>query len=136
MSASSPDAADPKLRVDKWLWQARFFKTRGLAAELVGSGKLRVNGTHVTKPAHTVRPGDVLTFPKANRIRVVRIEALGQRRGPATEAAQLYTDLDPAPRTPEPGPIPENAPAQREPGSGRPTGRQRREIDALRRRDP
>jgi ribosome-associated heat shock protein Hsp15 len=131
-----PEGAGPKLRVDKWLWQARFFKTRGLAAEVAGSGKLRVNGSHVTKAAHAVRPGDVLTFPQAARVRVVRIEVLGQRRGPASEAMQLYTDLDPQPLTQAQEPNSEPVPAQRDPGSGRPTGRQRREIDALRRRDP
>jgi len=136
VSTPPSEGAGPKLRVDKWLWQARFFKTRGLATEMAGSGKLRVNGTHVAKPAHAVRPGDVLTFPQAARIRVVRIEALGQRRGPAAEAAQLYTDLDPQSPPQAPEPIPDPAPAQRDPGSGRPTGRQRREIDALRRRDP
>lgn len=133
---TGPDApkgdAEAKLRVDKWLWQARFFKTRGLAAELAGSGKLRINGSHSAKPSQTVRPGDVLTFPQGKRIRVIRVEAIGQRRGPASEAQALYTDLEPA----TPPPAPEPAQAAREPGAGRPTGKQRREIDALRRSDP
>jgi len=127
-----PAETAAKQRVDKWLWQARFFKTRGLAAELAGSGKLRINGLHVAKPAQPVKPGDVLTFPLGRRIRVIRIEALGHRRGPATEAQALYTDLetvsmDPAPAPPQAG---------REAGAGRPTGKERREIDTLRRRDP
>jgi len=127
----NPDAA--KLRVDKWLWQARFFKTRGLAAELAGSGKLRINGEHAAKPSQTVRPGDVLTFPQGRCIRVIRVEALGTRRGPATEAQALYTDLDP-PTAPSPDQPPAEAPvAERDPGTGRPTGKARREIDALRR---
>ena len=121
-----------KLRVDKWLWQARFFKSRGQAGEVAASGRLRVNGSHVGKAAHAVRPGDVLTFPQGRRIRVVRIEALGTRRGPAVEATTLYSDLDPpaaraadeAPRPPE---------AQRPAGEGRPTKRERRKIDAFRR---
>ena len=134
------EAASPeKLRVDKWLWQARFFKTRGLAAELAGSGRLRINSEHVAKPAQTVRPGDVLTFPQGDVIRVIRIEAIGLRRGPAPEAQELYTDLEPAPAKPAAGTVPPvqaGTPASREPGSGRPTGKARREIDQLRRRDP
>ena len=128
-------ASSEKLRVDKWLWQARFFKTRGLAAGLAGSGRLRINSEHVAKPAQTVRPGDVLTFPQGDRIRVIRIEAIGTRRGPAPEARALYSDLDEA--TPadirEPEPVP---PAEREAGTGRPTKKERREIDALQRNDP
>ena len=121
-----------KLRVDKWLWQARFFKSRGLAGEVAASGRLRVNGNHVLKPAHAVRPGDVLTFPQGRRIRVIRIEALGARRGPAAEAATLYSDLDPpAPAAAADAPQPVNP--QREPGQGRPTKRERRKIDAMRR---
>jgi ribosome-associated heat shock protein Hsp15 len=130
------EAALPeKLRVDKWLWQARFFKTRGLAAELAGSGRLRVNSEHVAKPAQMVRPADVLTFPQGKRIRVIRIDALGHRRGPAPEARTLYTDLDEAVpvENREPHPVP---PAEREAGAGRPTKKERREIDAMRRNDP
>ena len=82
------------LRLDKWLWQARFFKTRGLSAELVSKGRVRVNGQPVSKPGRAVRPGDVLTFPQGNAVRVIRILALGERRGPAAEAQALYHDLD------------------------------------------
>ena len=122
-----------KQRIDKWLWQARFFKTRGLAARLAGSGKLRINGTHSAKPSQTIKPGDVLTFPQGRSIRVIRIEALGLRRGPAPEAQALYTDLEP---TIPPAKTSEPTPAAREPGSGRPSGRARREIDLFRRRNP
>jgi ribosome-associated heat shock protein Hsp15 len=128
-----------KVRVDKWLWQARFFKTRGLAAELAGSGRLRINREHVAKPAQPVRPGDVLTFPQGDRIRVIRIEALGTRRGPAPEARALYTDLDEAAAGPDSGQKPDPRPtpaAERDAGAGRPTKKERREIDALRRDDP
>jgi ribosome-associated heat shock protein Hsp15 len=90
-----------KLRLDKWLWQARFFKSRGLAAELIEAGSVRVNGTRVTRPGRDVMEGDTLTFPLGTRIRVIRILALGQRRGPASEAQALYHDLDPI-ATPEP----------------------------------
>ena len=74
--AADPDSPPLKLRIDKWLWQARFFKTRSLAAKAV-SGGLRVNGTSVSKPAFAVGPGDVLTFTQARAVRVIRIAALG-----------------------------------------------------------
>ena len=84
------------LRIDKWLWQARFCKTRSLAAQLVAEGRVRVNAVRISKPARSVVPGDVLTFPMGSQIRVVRILALGTRRGPAPEAQRLYEDLAPA----------------------------------------
>ncbi|WP_116131451.1 RNA-binding S4 domain-containing protein [Tropicimonas sp. IMCC34043] len=87
----------PSLRIDKWLWQARFFKTRSLAAKQVSDGKVRVNAVRITKPARTVGPGDVLTFVMGDDIRVVRVLALGARRGPAAEARLLYEDLAPPP---------------------------------------
>ena len=90
---SAPDPASAGLRLDKWLWQARFFKTRALAAQLVGKGRLRINQTIVTKAHHRVRPGDVLTFPQGRIVRVVRVVGLGSRRGPASEAQTLYEDL-------------------------------------------
>ncbi|WP_404818320.1 RNA-binding S4 domain-containing protein [Ruegeria aquimaris] len=83
-----------KMRIDKWLWHARFFKTRGLAAEAAGNGRTRVNGSRISKPAHAVAPGDVLTFVQAGNVRLIRVEALGTRRGPASEAQTLYRDLD------------------------------------------
>jgi ribosome-associated heat shock protein Hsp15 len=91
MSASYP--ATTGLRLDKWLWQARFFKTRALAAQGVGKGRLRINQTIVTKAHHRIRPGDVLTFPQGSLVRVVRVVELGSRRGPASEAQSLYEDL-------------------------------------------
>lgn len=90
---SAPDPASAGLRLDKWLWQARFFKTRALAAQLVGKGRLRINQAIVTKAHHRVRPGDVLTFPQGRTVRVVRVVELGSRRGPAGEAQTLYEDL-------------------------------------------
>ena len=87
----------PKLRLDKWLFHARFFKTRDLAQDCVESGHLRLNAQRCKKPGHGVVVGDVLTFPQGGQIRVVRVLALAERRGPATEAQALYCDLD-APR--------------------------------------
>ena len=81
-------------RADKWLYFARFFKTRALAAEVVTGGHLRVNGVKAGKPAHPVGPGDVRTFVPAGRGRVVRVRAAGSRRGPASEARALYAEID------------------------------------------
>lgn len=106
------------LRADKWLWRARFFKTRSLAARACEAG-LRVNGARTEKPAAAVRPGDVLTFAQGPRIRVVEVVSLGERRGPAPEAQALYRDRAP----PEP-PKPREGP--------RPTKRDRRALDAFR----
>ncbi len=87
--------APAHIRLDKWLWYARFFKTRSLAAKVVSAGHVRVNSARVGKPAHAIGPGDTLTFPQGRRIRVVRLLAVGRRRGPAPEARALYEDLTP-----------------------------------------
>lgn len=86
--------SDDGIRLDKWLWQARFFKSRSLASKICEAGKVRVDGDIVRKSHYTVRVGNVLTFPKARDVQVVRIEALGTRRGPATEARTLYTPIE------------------------------------------
>lgn len=121
------------LRLDKWLFFARFCKSRQVAAALCESGRLRVGGAIVSKPHYKLRVGDVLTFPQGRFIRVVRVEALGSRRGPASEAATLYEDLSPpgqqAPLPAKPQPA---VPARREPGAGRPTKRERRRIEQFR----
>ena len=85
----------PKLRLDTWLFRARFFKSRALAAEVVEAGHLRLNSQPCSKPGHGVGVGDVLTFAQGDRIRVLRILAVGDRRGPAGEARLLYADLAP-----------------------------------------
>ena len=117
------------LRLDKWLWYARFFKSRSKATRFCVSSRLRVNSTVIDKAHYRVRPGDVLTFPKGPHIRVVRIRMLGVRRGPVAEARTLYDDLEP------PTPPGENTaappPAPRERGAGRPTKAERRAIERL-----
>jgi ribosome-associated heat shock protein Hsp15 len=113
-------------RIDKWLWHARVVKTRTLAAGLVGGGHVRINRIRVTKPSQPVQPGDVLTVAVRDRIVVLRVEAIGARRGPASEAQSLFTDLSP-PVQAEPAIAPT---AARPRGSGRPTKRERRQIDA------
>jgi ribosome-associated heat shock protein Hsp15 len=119
------------MRIDKWLWAARFFKTRTDAQRHVTRGRLRLDGKVMSKPHRLVRTGDVLTFPKAEDIRVIKVVAMATRRGPASEASLLYEDLaPPQPRlkSDAPRPIPFE---QRAPGAGRPTKRERREIDRL-----
>lgn len=101
-SAKVDSSAGPRLRLDKWLWQARFFKTRALAAQLIAAGSVRVNGTRISRPGRDVAPGDVLIFPQGPRLRVIRILALGLRRGPAPEAQELYLDLEPHADLPDP----------------------------------
>lgn len=118
-----------KLRVDKWLWYARFFKTRTLAAAQVSAGHVRLNSDRIHKPSVAVGPGDVLTFAQGTHIRVIQIEQLGIRRGPAPEAQALYTDLDP-PQPKQDKPPPANPAFE---GKGRPTGRDRRRLEVSRR---
>jgi ribosome-associated heat shock protein Hsp15 len=120
-------------RIDKWLWYARFFKSRSLAAKICEARKVRLNGTVVTKPSHPVKEDDVLTFAQRRGIRVVRIADLGSRRGPAAEAATLYEDLAP-PETPKPKAEAEPG-IVRESGAGRPTKAERRATDRLRGRN-
>jgi len=126
------NGSQPTLRVDKWLWHARFFKSRSLAQALVGAGRLRVNSQPISKPHHSVRQGDVLTFPQGRRIRVIEVVAIGTRRGPASEAQALYADLAPPEEQRRTETAAAPAPALRERGSGRPTKKERREIDRLR----
>lgn len=126
-----PDAADngESLRLDKWLWFARFFKSRSLASGQCQAGKVRVDGNVVTKAHFALRPGHVLTFVQGNHVRVVKVLALGARRGPAPEAQELYEDL--APPTPETALPRDPATAPRSRGAGRPTKKQRRETTSL-----
>ena len=118
--------APAKIRIDKWLWHGRFFKTRTLAAKVVTGGHVRVNGQKISKASHSVTPGDVLTFPQAKIIRVVRVEGLGTRRGPAPEAQTLFFDMtEPKDDTP---------PRMTYSGKGRPTKRDRRNLDLMKSR--
>ena len=85
------------LRLDKWLCHARIFKTRGLAAARIEAGGIRVNGHPCRKPGRAVRPGDVLTVSAYQRVRVLTVLGLSDRRGPAPEAQLLYREdlIDP-----------------------------------------
>jgi ribosome-associated heat shock protein Hsp15 len=119
---------DDSLRIDKWLWAARVFKTRSLAATACAGGKVDVNEQSV-KPAKLVHPGDLVHVTIGPLRRVLRIAALSERRGPALEARQLYEDLTP----PAPPRIRAMPVGVRALGAGRPTKRERRAIDRLRR---
>jgi ribosome-associated heat shock protein Hsp15 len=124
--------ANAAQRIDKWLWFARVAKSRSLAAKLVTEGAVRINRIKTTKPADSVKPGDVITVTVRHHVRVLEVRSPGVRRGPAPEAAALYADLTPPP------PPKEDAAAtgpQRGPGAGRPTKRDRRLIDKLRERE-
>lgn len=132
MSSPGPDdsSATPRQRLDQWLWHARIFKSRSLAAKLCRARKVRVDGTPTTKASHTIIPGDVLTLQKDRRVRIFKVLALGRRRGPAAEAQLLYEDLSPPP-PPREERVVRGSPAAREPGGGRPTKKQRRATDKL-----
>jgi len=116
------------IRVDKWLWAARVFKTRSQASVACDGGKVDVND-EAAKPARRVRAGDLITvsLPRGRR-RVLKIAGLGERRGSAEAARVLFEDLTP----PEPPRRRQALPPRREPGSGRPTKRERRDIERLR----
>ena len=85
------------VRIDIWLWRARFTKTRSLAAALVEKGAVRLTHqgrqTRLDKPSRVVHPGDEIVFARDGRITVVRVEALGERRGPPAEARALYVPI-------------------------------------------
>ena len=87
-----------QLRLDKWLWHARFCKTRGLAQQKATQGRIRINGHVVEKASHAVRVGDTMTLAHLGKVMVIKVMGLGVRRGPAAEASGLYEVLEePAP---------------------------------------
>lgn len=113
--------------MDKWLWAARFFKTRSLAAAACAGGKVDVNDESA-KPAKLVRPGDLLRVTVPGGKRIARVLAVSDHRGGGAEARLLYEDLTP----PAPPRIGRALAAYRPAGAGRPTKRERRAIDRLR----
>ena len=120
------------MRADKWLWVARLTKTRGLAADALKAGRVTINGV-VAKPAREVKPGDRVEIRTGGIRRVVDVHALAERRGPASEAAKLYTE------TPESVQAREAAAEQRrltrpvhDDAGARPTKRDRRRLDRTR----
>jgi ribosome-associated heat shock protein Hsp15 len=123
--------AGERQRIDKWLFFARVVKSRSLAAKLAQGGRVRVNRDKIDQPAHQVKAGDVLTITLDRRILVYRVLAVGERRGPAAEARLLYEDL--SPQAPKAGDAPASAlPPFREAGAGRPTKKERRDMERWR----
>jgi len=119
---------ESRQRLDKWLFFSRAVKSRTLAQKLIESGAVRVNSERTLSSDHRVGAGDVLTMSVHTRLLVWKILDAGERRGPASEAALLYEDLSPPPL-----PKTERVPvvAEREPGAGRPTKKERRDTDRL-----
>ncbi|MGI9378591.1 MAG: RNA-binding S4 domain-containing protein [Methyloligellaceae bacterium] len=129
---ASDAAAEQSQRIDKWLWFTRLTKTRSQASRMISDGKVRINKARVQKPASTVRIGDVVTAMINRNLRVLEVKELGSRRGPASEAQLLYSDITPeAPAKPKRHSAAVKSPT-REPGSGRPTKRERRKLDRFR----
>jgi ribosomal 50S subunit-recycling heat shock protein len=92
--------SDDACRADVWLWRARFFKTRSLSAKFVEEGRVRLTRagqeSRIDKAARPVKVGDTLVFAVGGRLTAVRVEAMGERRGPPAEARTLYSALDTA----------------------------------------
>lgn len=130
---SAGGLGDGRVRLDKWLWAARFFKTRSAATEAVQGGKVHLNGTRA-KPARDVRPGDLIEVTVGDTLFTVEVTALAQRRGSATQAALLYNETAESRLRRER--LREQRSAAPPPGAdmagGRPSKRDRRRIDALR----
>lgn len=114
-------------RIDSWIWSVRLTKTRSLAAAACRAGHVRVNGERV-KPAHGVRNGDEVRLRHAGRERIVVVSRLVRKRVGAAIAAECFVDNSPPPPPREETPLA----AHRDRGTGRPTKRDRREIDQLR----
>ncbi|TKT75450.1 RNA-binding S4 domain-containing protein [Aquamicrobium sp. LC103] len=124
-------AGEGRQRIDKWLFFARVVKSRSLAAKFVQAGRVRINRDKTDHPSQTVKPGDVLTITLERRVIVYRVVDCGARRGPAEEARTLYEDLTPPP-APSGQALPDALAPVRKAGSGRPTKRERRDLDAWR----
>ena len=116
-----------EVRLDKWLWAARAFRSRALAARACQGGKVDVND-RAAKPSRSVRAGDLLTISLPRGKRILRVVLLSDRRGTGAQAALLYEDMSPPPPPREARVKP---PGYREPGAGRPTKRERRLMDRL-----
>lgn len=122
-------------RIDKWLWCARFYKTRSLAGKAVSGGGIRLTRNEqtqrVTKASFCIQSNDTLAFTKGERLFIIRINDCATRRGPAPEARLLYEDLSPPPPPKEENTQKAITGFQREKGTGRPTKKDRRELDKL-----
>jgi len=121
-------AESNKVRIDKWLWMARFFKTRSLAQKAIEGGKIHLNGQR-TKPAKEIRIGDTLVVNTGHIERTLIVKAFSHRRGPAPEAALLYEEtVESIQRREQAIALHRQEAGLRSPGTGRPTKKQRRAI--------
>ncbi len=126
---SPPAAPAPRVRIDKWLWAARFFKTRSLAVQALDAGQVRVDGERV-KPARALREGERLSVRKGGLLVEVDVLALSDRRGSATIAAELYRETEASAAAREEALAQRRAAAQSGVvSSGRPTKRERRKLE-------
>ncbi len=126
---SESGAGGARVRIDKWLWAARFFRTRSLAAEAVDAGQVRVADQRV-KPAHAVRVGERIGVRKAGLVFEVDVIALSDRRGGASDAAKLYRETAESAAAREQEILRRKAAAANEPRlAGRPTKRERRKLE-------
>ncbi len=119
-------------RIDKWLWHARFFKTRSLAQKQVATGKIRVDKEKISSPSRKILPGNILTITRQRDIKIIEIVEIADKRGPYKEAQLLYNDLS------LPKPEIEKQEATKESmfriqSEGRPTKHQRKQIMAMKR---
>jgi ribosome-associated heat shock protein Hsp15 len=127
----SGDADSGRIRFDKWLWAARFYKTRSLAAQAIDAGQARLNGERV-KPAHAVRAGDAVSLRREGVVREIAVTALSDRRGPATVAATLYRETEASVAAREQALLLRKAADAVQPRfPGRPTKRERRKLGDL-----
>ena len=127
----SGDADSGRIRFDKWLWAARFYKTRSLAAQAIDAGQARLNGERV-KPAHAVRSGDAVSLRREGVVREIAVTALSDRRGPATVAATLYRETEASVAAREQALLLRKAADAVQPRfPGRPTKRERRKLGNL-----
>lgn len=128
MSSADNKTESSKLRIDKWLWAARFFKTRALAADAVECGKVLVNDARV-KPAKAVGVGDFMVIRLGPYQFVVEVLALSDKRGPAPQAQRLYKETEEGRKRREALALELKAQAQNETREGRPTKKDRRDIE-------
>lgn len=120
-----------RVRLDKWLWAARFLKTRRLALEAIAGGKIHVDGVR-PKPSKEVRVGQEISIRQGPYERIIRVKSISERRGPASEAAQLYEETPESSARREALQVQLRLEAAGRPRSeGRPTKRQRRKIHAF-----
>ena len=123
------DADEGRIRFDKWLWAARFYKTRSLCAQAIDAGQVRVNGERA-KPARNMRVGEAVTIRKSGIVCEVTVTALADRRGSATDAAKLYCETEASVLAREEAWLMRRATEAAEPRfPGRPTKRERRKLE-------